>query len=220
MRMVRCLEIHSDRNQSKTNMNDLRSVEKDEWNKEPDSDALELAASIDHFEGRAAAFKALIDKGSVLSMINLAQLYEYRPQELGVIDFNLCEEWYARAVDSQSALAAFQFGYFYLRRSDYASALKMFSIGAERDYAPAIVRLANFYIEGIGVNKNIEYAKILLRRANFLGNIWAKRALARIDRNTGCNVYVRWRGIAMSYVADFHFYYEKSRNPESERLKK
>jgi len=201
-------------------MNDFKSIEKSEWDREPDADALERAASIDDFLGREGAFNKLVDAGSILSMINLAHLYEHRPQQFGGFDVDLCEKWYRRAIEAKSILATFQFGYFYLRRKDYINAMEMFDIGAKKGCAPSMIRLADLYIHGLGVARDINRARVILNRAGGLGNLWAKRALARMDKNAGGNYYIKLKGAVMCYVTDLQFNFEARRNPKSERLKK
>lgn len=198
---------------------EIPSIEAAEWDTEPDVAALEFAASMNFAEAEIA-FKVLIGKGSVLSMANLGHQYEYRPKVQGGPDYEQAEFWYRKAVNSGSAVVTVPFGYFYLRRKNYDRAREVFSIGVERKYAPAFVRLADLYIEGLGVERDYDYARNLLKSASELGNLWAKRALARMDFNIGKNPMIRIRGLVLCWAADLQFYMKKKRNPRSERLKK
>ena len=198
---------------------DFVSIERKEWDLEPDVEALEHASTLDFAEAEKA-FKILSDKGSVLSMANLGHRYEFRPRDYGGPDYSKAEFWYKKAIASGSAAATLPCGYFYLRRKNYEGARATFSIGVERKYAPAFVRLADLYIEGLGVAKDYTKARDLLRDASQLGNIWAKRALARMDMNIGRNPAIQIRGLIMCLIADLQFYLKKKRSPHSERLKK
>ncbi len=195
------------------------SVESGEWEREPDMTAIESTGLLDDVVEAEAQYKALVEKGSMFSMIKLAHLFERRPAERGGPDFNQAEFWYCKAVDTGSAVATFHCGYFFYRRKNYDKARDMFSIGRERQYAPSIVRLAHLYLNGIGVNRDYSKARILLTQASSLGNLWAKRALARMDFNIGENGFVRARGVVMRLVSGLQFFFENRRDPNSERLK-
>jgi TPR repeat protein len=195
------------------------SVEHGEWEQEPDLAAIERAGLLDDPEAEVQ-YRALIERGSVFSMIRLANIFECRSPDQGGPDFEQAEFWYCRAVDSGSAVATFHCGYFYLRRRNYDKVKDMFAIGMQRHYAPSIGRLAHLYLNGLGVSRDYYKAKILLRQASALGNLWAKRGLARMDFNIGENVLIRAKGLVMRFVSDLQFYWEKRRDPDSERLKR
>lgn len=193
------------------------SVEGREWEREPDIAAIERAGLLDESEAELQ-YKVLVERGSMFSMLRLAHIFEFRPPEQGGPDFKQAEFWYCRAVDSGSAVATFHCGYFYFRRKNYDKAKDMFAMGAEREYAPSIVRLAHHYLFGLGVTQDHPKARNLLGQASELGNLWAKTGLARMDFNAGENLRVRAKGLAMCLVSDLQFYCEKRRHPDSERL--
>lgn len=192
-------------------------VESGEWEREPDITAIENAGLLNESEAELQ-YKILVERGSMFSMLRLAHIFEFRPPERGGPDFKQAEFWYCKAVDSGSAVATFHCGYFYFRRKNYDKAKDMFAIGVERKYAPSMVRLAYHYVHSLGVAKDYIEAKVLLRQANKLGNLWAKRSLARMDFNIGENLLVRAKGLVMCLVSDLQFYWEKKRHPDSERL--
>lgn len=195
------------------------SMEKQEWEREPDVTALEEVGALKDSEARNE-YETLAEKGSVLSMINMGHIYEYQSIQDGGPDFSAAEIWYQKAVNAGSAVATFHLGCFYFRRKDYENACRELGVGLERGYAPSIVRLAYFYINGIGVKRDHAQARILMRQASGLGNLWAKRGLARMEFNAGENLYIKIRG-ALSYLcARVQFYIEKKRDPNSERLRK
>lgn len=194
-------------------------MEKQEWEREPDAAALEHAGTLGDSEAKSE-YEALAEKGSVLSMINLGHLSEYRKIQDGGPDFTGAEIWYRRAVDAGSAVATFHLGCFYFRRKNYTNTWRELMVGLERGYAPSIVRLAYLYIDGIGVKRDHAQARIFMRRASELGNLWAKRGLARMEFNVGENLYVKIKGAATYICARVQFFFEERRDPNSERLRK
>jgi len=195
------------------------SVEKQEWNREPDTAALERAGVLADSDAERE-YKMLVERGSVLSIINLAHIFEYRIPQDGGPDFASAEMWYRKAVDTGSAVATFYFGCFYFRRKNYGAAWRELNIGLERGYPPSIVRLAYLSINGIGCQRDQARARILLRQASKRGNLWAKRGLAMMDYNIGENIYVKIGGAITFIFARIQFFIEKRRYPTSERLRK
>lgn len=193
------------------------SFEKKEWSKEPDATALECAMKMNHADAEGK-YRALVEKGSVLSMINLGHIYEYKKNKDTDLDSKESEFWYKKAVDAGSAIATLHCGYFYIRRKDYEKAREIFSIGAVRGYAPSIVRLANLYIKGYGVDRDYDKAIILLRQASDLGNIWAKLAIATMTVTLADSTLIRLKGMFMVFFAGVQFRVQKWRDPKSERL--
>jgi TPR repeat protein len=193
------------------------SVESDEWEREPDIAAIERAGRLDDVEAELE-YKALVERGSMFSMLRLAHIFEFRDPQRGGPDFAQAECWYCKAVNSGSAVATLHCGYFYLRRKNHDRARDIFCLGVERKYAPSMVRLAHQYIFGLGVPRDLAEARALLRQASELGNLWAKTGLARMDWNSGETLLVRMKGLVMCLVSDLQFYCEKRRAPGSERL--
>lgn len=199
---------------------DTVSMEWQEWNKEPDTVALERAASIKNFSEAEAAYKLLIDQGSILGMVNLGNWFEFRPKVSGGPDLAQAEFWYRKAIDSGSAVATLPVGYFYLRRKDYEKAREMFSIGMDRGYAPSIARLGDLYVKGIGVEQNYDLAEAFFKRASDLGNLWAKVAVAAMTVSLARNSLTKFKGLLMVVIAGLELRFQKWREPRSERLKK
>ncbi|MGX7002461.1 tetratricopeptide repeat protein [Caballeronia sp. KNU42] len=196
------------------------SLEWQEWNKEPDASALAHAASILSFSEAEAAYRLLIDQGSILSMVNLGSRYEYRSDSDGGPDFAQAEFWYHKAIEAGSAVATLPVGYFYLRRKNYEEAREVFSIGRDRDYAPSILRLGDLYAKGLGVERNYDIAQDFFKQAACRGNLWAKRTAAVLAFRRSRDIVTRfgwWMLVATSYL---EFRYQKWREPRSERLKK
>lgn len=195
------------------------SMERQEWDREPDSAALKDAATLGYPEAEQA-YQVLIEKGSILSMVNLGNRYEFRLKEDGGPDLARAEYWYRRSVDAGSAVATLPAGSFYLRREKYTEARQIFEIGAERGYAPAMVRLVALYGKGLGVERDDAKAdKILLDAAN-LGNLWAKLALAERYMMTKGNYLKVAKGLCLACVSAVKIAYETKFRPWSENLKK
>lgn len=200
-------------------MRNFVSVEDQERSREPDPAALKSARALKDPDAEIV-YKALAARGSVLSMINLGHLYEFRSEKYGGADLSESEKWYRRAMDSGSALATFHCGDFYFRRAQYAEAKGAFTLGVDRSYAPSILRLANLYIKGYGVDQDFNRARSLLMRSSQLGNLWAERALSRMDFNAGRNSLIKIRGLIFWVISDVRFLIYKQKNPNGERLKK
>ncbi|MFX1736058.1 tetratricopeptide repeat protein [Paraburkholderia sp. A1RI_3L] len=196
------------------------SKERQEWDNEPDATALEHAGAISDFHAAEAAYRLLVDKGSILSMANLGSRYEFRSKGDGGPDFAQAEFWYRKAVDSGSAVSTLPAGYFYLRRKDYDKAREIFSIGMERDYAPSITRLGDLYVKGIGVERDYDIARALFNRASDLGNLWAQAAIAAMTISLATNQWDKLKGVLMMVVAGLKIRLQRWREPRSERLKK
>lgn len=196
------------------------SLERQEWNLEPDEAGLEKTANIVDSDDRERHIKELISKGSILSMVNLAHFYENRYAEDGGPDPSLAEIWYRKSVESGSAVATLKAGYFYLRQKNYEKAREVFSIGRDRNYAPSIVRLGDLYVKGLGVERNYDIAKSLFKQAADLGNMWAKAGMAAMTMNLAHNPVTKYKGSLMLVIALLGIKYQKWREPRSERLKK
>lgn len=196
------------------------SIERQEWNKEPDVAALEQAASLLDFSEAETAFKNLIGRGSVLSMVNLGSRYESQSRAEGSRDFTQAEYWYRKAIDAGSAAATLPVGYFYLRQKDYKKACEIFSIGRERGYAPSIVRLGDLYVKGQGVECDYAVAKSLFSQAADLGNLWGKSGAAAMTMSLARSRSEKYKGSLMLIIALLQIKYQKWREPRSEKLKK
>lgn len=195
------------------------SMEREEWDREPDYKALEHAATLGYSDAEQA-FQSLIAKGSVLSMANLGNVYEFRPEEFGGRDLTLAEYWHRKSIDAGSAISTLTCGYFYLRQKKYKEAQQVFALGVDRGYAPSMVRLAHLYANGLGVEKNDSRADELLTQASKLGNLWAKMGLAERYMSTKGNYPKIAKGLGLICVAAAQYHYVRKRRPWSEKLKK
>jgi TPR repeat protein len=96
----------------------------------------------------------------------------------------------------------------------------MFSIGAQREYAPSVLRLAHLYANGLGVEKDDSKTEELLLRAAKLGNLWAKISRAERYMNTDGNYLKVAKGLCLICIAGVQFRFERKFRPWSEKLKK
>lgn len=188
--------------------------------REPDADAFLRAESMSDYESAEETYKALVDRGSVLSMVNLGRLCEQEGNGTKGGNNEQPELWYKRAVDAGSAVATLYYGSFLFRIGAYDRAREIFSVGRSRGYSPSIVRLANLYLKGLGVERDYSKARALLEQAAELGNLWAKVALAAMTVTLGRTAIVRFKGLLMGIAAGVHLRIERWRDPYSERLKK
>lgn len=206
-------------------MKNIISIEASEWEREPDEKALEKvskqAAELKDFLQIEEAYKKLIEEGSVLSMGNLARWYEIRPETYGGPDLEQAEFWYHKMIDAGSISVTLPLGCFYLRKRNYEKAREIFTIGMNHGYTPAMCRLAELYIKGWGVEKNLEYAKDILKIAASRGHLRAKFSLGKLmvylaKKGDKWTIY---KGGVIGLIAAIQIRYQMWRNPRSERLK-
>jgi TPR repeat protein len=198
---------------------EYESAEIREGAQEPDVAALERACKL-HGSDAISEFERLVEMGSVFSMIYLAEQYRLRDVEYGGPDLSAAQYWFGRAVEVGSSIATLHLGYLYLHQKDYMAAYHAFKTGADRSYAPSMVRLADLHIHGLGVGRDLARAKSLLEQADQLGNLWASRTLGIWDMNNGKSICVRAKGLIKYALASYRFRIETKRNPASERIKK
>ena len=119
---------------------------------------------------------ALAERGSLMSMIYLGWIYK---RGLGAeIDPAQSEYWYSRAIAGGSTLAIYHLGHLYLDSLDYVKAADVFEKGASINYPPAMFCLGCMYLEGQGVSRDFEKARLLFKRAADQKNVFDKRKLA------------------------------------------
>jgi TPR repeat protein len=122
--------------------------------------------------------RSLAENGSILSMIDLGRTYA---MGIGIDrDDEQAEMWFVRAASSGSVRAHQQLARFYMRIRQYAKAKQALEYAAARQYAPAIHDLGKLYFKGLGVEKNLLSAEVLVQRASRMGSVFATRLLARI----------------------------------------
>ncbi|WP_441234443.1 tetratricopeptide repeat protein [Bradyrhizobium sp. 930_D9_N1_4] len=93
-------------------------------------------------------------------------------------DLGKAELWYSRAEEAGWTPASYLLGRALESSSQHEAAFKAFSRGSQKDYLPAIYRLAKSYESGLGTSKNFEECVRLLKFATSRGHLFAKRDLA------------------------------------------
>jgi tetratricopeptide (TPR) repeat protein len=93
-------------------------------------------------------------------------------------DLDQAEKWYRRAYEGGSDDALLQLGALYSRSRQYAKAAEVYRTGVERNWAPAMYRLAWVYSKCPGWRARRDEARTLLERAAVAGDISAKNFLA------------------------------------------
>jgi len=192
-----------------------------DWGREPDLAALRHAIDVSMsspLEGEVL-LRALVEKGSVHSMVHLGYLYSHRAQEAGGPDLPKAEHWYRLAGDAGSRVAMFHLGRLYLKLQDVDKARAAFEVGARNGHAPCIFHLGRIYRDGLGVEPQIEKARALFENATNLDHIYAKRALGRLLLSGYFGLLQRFRGLSLVLSAAIEATREIQANPKSEKLK-
>jgi TPR repeat protein len=153
---------------------------KTNWENEPDIDNLRRMYDLFKTEpGKAVAgLEALANRRSMMSMWYLADAYcmgTYVPKDIGMAKY-----WYSQADLMGSAEAALCLGRICIEQGNNDEALAAFTRGANREYSPAIYRLAKMYQDGLGTKKDMNRCRALLEKATSKGHVFAKRDLATL----------------------------------------
>jgi uncharacterized protein len=184
-----------------------------DWAKEPDMESLTRAHSLLASDpGQALTeLKALADRGSVMSMLYIANAY--RNGVGSGTDLQQAEEWYRRAMDRGSVLGSYELGRVYYEMENYPKAEKAFRAGESQNYAPSINMLGMMHLGGTGVEQNTGKARDLLERASALGHIFAKRNLAflLITGRYGLREFLRGVGLFLLTIKDIFVVVPKNR---------
>ncbi len=116
------------------------------------------------------------EDGSLWGAICLGAFFE---EGVGTeCDLAQAEKWYRRAFEGGSDEALIQLGALYARSRQYAKAEEVYRRGAERNWAPAMYRLAWVYSTRPDWRCHRDEARTLLERAGAAGDILAKKFLA------------------------------------------
>ena len=140
-------------------------------------------------------FESLVDEGSLQSMFYLG--VAYRDGQGVETEEEKAVEYFVRASDLGFAIAGYNLGLLYFDQKKYRKSFETLSAWEDANYAPTLCRLASFYQNGYGVEKQIDKAKLLFERSSKLGNIWAKRRLAQIYMTGKFGVFRTVQGVAL-----------------------
>ena len=108
----------------------------------------------------------------------LAQFYQ---KGIGCeVDMNKAVSYYQKSFDMGEMSSGYYLATFLIKEKQFDKALNYLAIGMSNDYVPAIRLLANMYLNGDGVDKNVEIAINLYLTAIELGDVKSMDALARL----------------------------------------
>lgn len=110
-------------------------------------------------------------KGNKEAQFNLATFYEYNENTAGIKqDKNKAFYWYLKSAQNGLSRSQYKVGKIYENKENYREAFRWYSEASSLGNLYAKLALANFYMNGIFVKKNIETAIALLRKASKLRN--------------------------------------------------
>ena len=174
-------------------------VSQPERSKEPDLAALAEAVALVKTDVPAAKakFEALVERGSIHSMVWLGTIYSWRVRPP---NYELAAAWYQRASDAGSIDGGFRAGVVYSHLKKYDLALEAFERGAEHGYGPSLYLLARAYSLGRGVKVDFNKAINLLWQADKAGHLLAKRLIGQYYMMGKAGIWNMPKGLAL-YVS-------------------
>jgi len=118
---------------------------------------------------------ALADRGSLVSMLYLAQAYmgDFLPKDLVKAKY-----WYSRASEIGSPGASHMLGQVCRHLGEQEEAFAAYSRSAGKGFMPSLFRLGKMYQHGVGTKKDMKKCQKLLTEAASRGHLLAKRDLA------------------------------------------
>ena len=190
-----------------------------DWTKEPDQVELRRAYDLRATDSTQAlvALKALADRGSMMSMMYIAEIY--RNGKETSVDLDEAQKWLRRAIQNGSVPASYELGRMLFEFKNYPQSKEAFEIGETHNFAPSINMLGTMYLNGIGVEKNLTRARELLERASSLGHVFAKRNLAGLLVRGADGPHGFFRGVRLFLVAIKDTLVVVCSSPFSDRLR-
>lgn len=184
--------------------------------REPDVKRLQDAYALLAADPRrgVAELEELAGRGSVMSMLYLAQTFQQGP----LADPGKTESWYRAAYEADSLNAVFGLGGFYYRENNYAEAEKVFREGASRGDGLSMYWSASVYTVAPGNTDRSHEIRDLLERSMRLGQVRAKNSLGFLFMKGRYGVRNIPRGVFLylsSLVDGFRIGYK---DPTSRRL--
>ena len=187
---------------------------------EPDMDRLISAYRLLQTEPGPKVFRELeelAELGSLSSMVYLGCAYQHG---MGTEkDMSAAETWFRRGYDSGSKLALYYLGHLYLAKKEYDNAEVVFVSGMKINYSPAIFCLGCMYLEGTGVIKQPDQARILFEKASGLGHVFAKRFLAKMYLSGRYGIFFFLKGVLLLVGAMKDFLVIAKSDPDSDLLR-
>ena len=132
-----------------------------DWSKEPDLEHLREAQGLlaSNPEQALVELKALADRGSIMSMLYIAD--SYKRGTISKIDLAQAEHWYRRAMNAGSLLGSYELGRLYYQMKNYPNAEEAFRVGERKDYPPSLHALGLMHLKGFGFEKDVSKARDL-----------------------------------------------------------
>ncbi len=131
--------------------------------------------------------EALAERGSMQSMVYIG--IAYRDGHGVIKNENLAESYFVRAFEAENDIGGYYLGKHYMSQGRYHEAFKVLNKSAIYKYAPTLCCLGYLYLNGFGVDKDLQKSKEILEEASNLDNIWAKRHLANVYKSGEFGIY-------------------------------
>ena len=159
------------------------------------------------------------------------ELGKYYEKSIGTaVDLEKAQKYYIKSYELGDYVAGYLLAVFLSKNERYLEAVQYLTLGLLNDYVPAIKMLADYYLKGLGLEKNIEiaiklYSKLLDLGENkyydVIGKIYYQRkeymlALSYFEK--GANLfdvdaiyhlaicYAKGQGTSMDNVKAVHYY--------------
>jgi TPR repeat protein len=189
-----------------------------EWDKEPDMDGLrKVEALLEVDRARAISeLERLAGRGSMMAMLRLGIIFMKHNRSNS--DMDTAMKWFEMASDKGMILGHFFVGALSARSKHYDRAVEFYKKGASVGHPPSLYRLGWLYMNGFGVGRDAETACDFWARAASLGQVYAKRDLARMLINGQRGALGVIEGIGMLGSAVLDLWKISISNPGSELL--
>lgn len=99
---------------------------------------------------------------------------------IGEPDFSLAKEYYEMAYELGDDVSGYNLALIYIKEGEPVKAIPYLSHGVSNDHIPSIKLLAKLYLSGEVVNKDLDIAFSLLKKAFELGEVSVTSSLGKI----------------------------------------
>jgi TPR repeat protein len=145
---------------------------------DPELDVLQCAETLAKDDPEAALLQlcALAERGSVWRMLLVG--WAYQTGKGVAADHTQAEHWYRIAFEGGCQRAQLYLGHIYTKRREFDRCEKVYDVGANDHWAPAMYHLAWTKLRQPKTPQRLEEARILLEQAAALGDLGAQMDLA------------------------------------------
>lgn len=169
-------------------------------------------------EGSIAAMEGLAEKGSVLSMTYLGDLYFYG--RFGAIrDLANAQYWLSRASEGGSIEGEYLLALCLENLDRFEEAFQHYLNLSDKGYAPAMFALGYEYWKGNKLEKNLQSSMKFFDAAIKLGHVHASLWVSYLMRSGALGVKYRPIGCIRWFGATFSAFRVLRNNPKSDRLR-